>query len=123
MRFEANPNTVYWSFFGISITSPLLGLALGSSVGDCIAEYFDEHPTSIVHFYNNAWCCVFGCCSAFWSCIAAISTDFVLVAVALWFCLFFGAALIPLLTVTILEVLPVSQRPIAQVPNKIDTIM
>jgi MFS family permease len=97
------------SFLAVSVTAPLLGLFVGSQVGDCIGEYYENNRRE--KLYKNLLAAdLFAVCASLCG-FPALSHDyFFVVVLSVWGVLFFGAMLLPLVSTTLLEILHPTHR-------------
>jgi MFS family permease len=98
-------------FLAVAITAPIFGLVCGSNIGEIIVAYFDTRDE--YNYYNVLWSLVLALIAALFSIMACNTSEFLSILVGLWFVLFFGGALLPLISVTILEILEPKDRALA----------
>ena len=82
--------TVFICFAVISITGPVLGVVVGGNVTTCLGGYNSERSLDLTAFF--AVFCL-GCAAPI-----CFMDNFIIVAILLWFLLFFGGAILPCMT-------------------------
>lgn len=98
-------------FLAIAITAPIFGLVCGSNIGEIIVAYFDTREE--YNYYNILWSIGLGLIASLFSITACHTSGFLSILISLWLVLFFGGALLPLVSVTLLEILEPKDRALA----------
>lgn len=100
--------TIRLTFLSTAITAPALGLFLGSTIGYQIQKKTESIKQ--INFLNVLSASILGACAGVASIFAAFYHHFWIIVGSLWLLLFFGGASLPLISVTVLEILPPANR-------------